>query len=153
MGFSRGITAIAGRNLLNEDDVPMAFLSVAATLEAVLWMKLFFEAQVPAEMMRKWSLGRFIDESIKKGLVPSQLHTFLTKFRSVRNLLVHDDNLLSRVIATPDLKFKLKNLLEAVIAFINGQRIRYVTSASIERAYALEVEREIQELYKIFKDL
>lgn len=137
--MQRGYITTVAKSYLESGDLLAALLKVSADLEALLFDKLFFEKRIKAELIKGWTLGRYIEWVVKHGLIDAKYVSFLREFNKLRNAAVHDRTYWNRNL--PEKAEEIKDMIKRGIELIEDVKVTYKSDHQLEMEFTDHFER------------
>jgi len=142
----RKLATTDSRELITSDNIPLAILKVAASLEHILFKKLHFEKQINPDLMYRWTLGTYIRWCVKNDLIDKKYEALLIKFNKTRNLFVHGRTVYNKIKNDKSKEQKIKNLLISICDFIDQTEVSYKHDPKLEHGYSSFLDRKDKEM-------
>ena len=112
--ISRGIIAPKAKELLKNGEYRSTIIELSASLEDILFLKMFFEYGRDINSMKTWTLGKYVAELERHNSLNKTRMKSLKQFVNLRNVIIHNRNALITIVLNPKSKKKLIDLLRNV---------------------------------------
>jgi len=112
------------RNAIDNGDIYIAVLRLAADLEFLFHNLLFYNANIKSTLMKNWTLGRYTKWVTELKLIPNAIVPKLNSFRKLRNAIVHHRYYADRVSQNKNELQRAKKLLIDICNFVEKTEIK-----------------------------
>lgn len=142
-----------GKMYLGRGQVKTAFMSLAAEVEATVFMKLLFEGGEKEKDISKLMLHPLIKKAHKAGLLKPKEKEFLDKFAVLRNFVFHHRNVIAKIKAVPKHWEVFNNFLWIAGDYVATSEAIYKNNPDREKEYMKYLERSEKRLKEILDSL
>lgn len=135
------------REDIHKGEYLRALLQASADLEFLFFQKLLFEKDIKSDLIKNWTLGKYIDWICKLELVDKKYEQLLRDFNELRNIIVHRRYTIHNVAKDLDKLNFLANIIIAICDFIDSSHVIYKPNQKLETEYS-KFDKTLEEKYE-----
>jgi hypothetical protein len=124
-----------------------ALLQASADLEFLFFSKLLLEKRIKSNLIKNWTLSRYIDWVCELNLIDKKYEQLLRDFGELRNLMVHTRYSFPKISKDQSKLNFLAQIILAICDFIDSSPVKYRSSWKLEKEYS-EAFQKIEEKYE-----
>ena len=114
------------KDYLESKNYLMAILRVSIDVENMLFLKLFYERGLSIDIIKKWSLGKYVDWNIRLELVNKEWFKGLRDFTHLRNRIFHDRNFYETSLKSRTSIWSIQQVVLEMCKFLDASNVTQI---------------------------